>query len=726
MKKLTKLIATITAGICLFGAATCTFGSSSLVANAADYEKKGKSGDYSYYVWNQSGSGTAEFENTENNGFTASWDGIFNLTLQKGISFPEDTVSAFQVNKYQIDYDADITTDGIAYVGVTGFFTKPTAEFYIVEAWGEWEPPGTDIADAKVGSAVIGGTTYDLYKHMKVVQIHDTTYPVYWSVAKRDPLELGSSNHIEGTIDVTAHFQAWAASGLDLGRLYEIMFNVDAYKSNGSVKLNSMDTRAEIESENVYDYFRAIVPYEEHDPLPMDKTGKFIKVDFESGADKFSTAGEENNAEITGDHSFNGSRSLHIPISDDTPAAVFYELDPYDLPATESTPSYYQAGARLLHNAGHDVKFTVDLIEYSDIPSVPSKVKNLGTRLCSPGQWMNINDILFDFDHNVYRKYRIVFTPAEPVDYCLDDFFLASGDPDYLFNIRHFDPDIQGDLNGDGVIDSLDIAVCRRAIMNSMGAKKIETAGDVNGDFRSNVSDLVILTKYVLGVSSELPLSDNEEILYIGDCSLYDEESSRKFTSLGSKYNDDSVRTVMRKDHSFTSEWRDTYCFKCYDVLDLSESFDKKTAKEYDISYSADLRCTGDMDVDIYGFLKNGYWTLDFHIYDGWSREYTVSEHNIMMNDTAKSSIITVNGTEYDMYIYSSGTSTLVYLYRRDNPVKGQEYCHIENSFNLGDFLKYWHEFEDSCDIVSHIGVNITADNSSGYADFKELSFTKE
>ena len=81
MKKLTKLIATITAGICLFGAATCTFGSSSLVANAADYEKKGKSGDYSYYVWNQSGSGTAEFENTENNGFTASWDGIFNLVL---------------------------------------------------------------------------------------------------------------------------------------------------------------------------------------------------------------------------------------------------------------------------------------------------------------------------------------------------------------------------------------------------------------------------------------------------------------------------------------------------------------------------------------------------------------------------------------------------------------------------------------------------------------------
>ena len=95
-----------------------------------------------------------------------------------------------------------------------------------------------------------------------------------------------------------------------------------------------------------------------------------------------------------------------------------------------------------------------------------------------------------------------------------------------------------------------------------------------------------------------------------------------------------------------------------------------------------------------------------------------------MMDDTEKSSIITVNGTEYDMYISDvSSTYKLVYLYRRDNPINGREYSHIENSFNLEELLKHWLEIEDSCDTVSHIGLNISADKSSGYADFDELSF---
>lgn len=724
-KTLTKMLSVLIAGICLFAASAFSFNVNQFTAFAADYEKRGQTSDYSYYVWNQGGLGTVEFDNTENSGFIGSWDDIINVTLQKGVSFPKDTVNADQVNEYQIDYDADITTDGIAYVGVTGFFTKPTAEFYIIEAWGEWQPPGTDLADAKVGSVMIDGTTYNLYKCMKVVQMHDPTYPVYWSVAERDPLEIGSSNHIDGTIDIAAHFKAWKAANLELGYLHEIMFNVDAYKSSGSVKLNFMDTTADIESENVDERFRSKVPYEEHAPLQTDKTGKFINVDFEYGADKFGAEGDGIASEITGSNSFSGSQSLYIPISGDTPVASFYELDPYDLPETGSTPQYYQVRARLFNNADHDVSFNVDLVEYSETSSA-RKVKHLGTRSCSHGKWTNIKDIVFDFDHDVYRKYRIVFTPTEAIDYCLDDFCMMTDKTDHILNIRHFEPDIQGDLNEDGVIDSLDIAVCRRAVINSFGVKKIETSGDVNGDFMSNVSDLVILTKYVLGRSSEMPISENGEILYIGDCSISDKENNREFSVSGSEFNDDRFKTVLCKDHSFASEWGETECFKCDDLIDLSESFDKISAKECDISYSADIRCSGDIDMEIYGLLKNGYRMLDFHIYEGWSRDTTVMNHRAMMDDTEKSSIITVNGKEYDMYISaSSGTYTLVYLYRRDDPIKRGEECHIENSFGLGEFIEYWQEFEDSCDTVSSIGLNITADNSSGYADLKELSFAK-
>ena len=726
-KQLTKLISTITAGICLLGAATCNFSErSSLKANAADYEKKGESGDYTYEVWNQNNEGEFTFENTENNGFSASWDSISNLDINKGLSYPRDSVNAYQLNEYQIVYDLDITTDGNAYVGVSGYFTKPTVQFYIIEAWGSWQPPGDNFADAKIATATIDGTTYSLYRHLKLVQFEDITYPVYWSVAERDPIEADKPTHLEGTIDILSHFKAWADVGLDLGNLYEIMFNLDAYKSNGSFRLNSLDIRASVESELVDDKFQSAMPYQKHDPLPMDKTGKFISVDFESGADKFDGLGEGSTAAVTDDRSFSGERSLNVTGADDTAAAVFYELDPYDMPVTDSEPHYYQVGARIFQDSGHDVFFNVDLIEYSIGASLYKTVTNLGTVMCGSGQWKKSGGILFSFKHNPYHKYRIVFTPAEPVDYCLDDFYIASGEAEYIFNIKNFDPDIRGDLNGDGVINSLDIAACRRAIMNSMGVRKIETSGDVNGDYMSNVSDLVILTKYVLGTSSEIPASGNEEVLYLGDNSITDEASCRSFEVKGQNIIRERLLTVLRKDYSFTSEWQHTDEYSCKNCLNLSESFDKKYCRDSVISYSADMKCSGDIDVSFYGYLKDGYRELFFTVYECWENEYTRRFHDEYKEEDSLQ-VITINGIEYDMHLYEvSSTSAHVTLFRRNSPVNGEEAFHIENEIALGDLMKFLPESLQSRDMISYIGSEIKSENSYGYADFKKLSFIKE
>ena len=731
MNKLPKRILTFfISAICLFSAKPGDFTyKSSLVANAADFEESGEIDGYTYDVWNQNYIGEYKYENTANNGFDTSWDDIYNYCVYKGKSYERNTVSALNVNEYKIEYDIDAILNGSDILGVHGWLSFPMTELYIVEAWGTWRPPGE--SEKSKGTVTVDDKKYDIYMTIKHDIPKDRYYPIYWSVARNSPMEPGKLTNLKGTIDVAAHFKAWADAGLELGYLDSIQFMVEAFRSNGCAKLNFMDTILDISDKQVFGPPHIVYPYEAHDPLLVKDNDHIIDVDFESADDKTGIINSEKSAEISDEYFYTGKHSMFIPVQDKYHGTGFYyELDPYDLPKhSDDSIKCYMTGARIFNNSDKDIKVNIDIIAYQDYPLGSQKTVTIGKRMCKAKKWTSIRDIYFDFDHDPTCKYKIVFFYSnddviETAGCYIDDFYIAYGNHDQITN-QFVPPDIHGDLNEDGAVDSLDIIVCRKAVIESAGNEKIVTEGDVNGDFRSNVSDLVLISKYVLNISDEIPVSDNEAALYLGDSYFSDKTGKRCLYVSGQKDNDDSQKTIVRKDGSLTAEWNNSQDYYLRSFVDYTENHNRKKCNDVNICYSADIKSDGHSDLMLCGTLIKGYDSCDFSIYESWTaiNEYDDYDQPICIPSNAES--ITVNGTEYYMLKHKqSETRTSIEMYRMGNPLILGEYGHIENEINLGDFMEYWFEDEKVCDTVLRAGMYFESRNSSGYADFNKLSFS--
>lgn len=620
-----------------------------------------------------------------------------------------------------IDYNVDVTCDGYADVGVEGWFSYPDTRFHILEAYDELY---MTINPVKLAEVTIDGTTYEIYRSIFATMLSGPSYPDLWSVAKRNPLEYDKENHLEGTIDVAAHFRAWSEAGLTLGYLNDITFAVGAFRSNGSAKLNSFNINSVISDEQVFGPPMPVKPYAPHDPLPADNNGMIIKEDFENDSHETGTEGENASAEITEVRSFSGKRSMFISSMGDVGYQPFcYELDPYDLPQREGDPQLhdYDTGIKIFQDSGYEVPFRVDLVSYS--PSSPElgSITELGTRTCKSGKWTSINNIPFSFKHDVHKKYKIVFTPLILVKYYADDFYISFTD-ESKNGKQVFDPVMRGDLNGDNVIDIFDIAVCRKAVLSSISNEKIVTEGDVNGDYKSNVSDLVLLTEYVLNISKDIPLSEDEAEMYIGTHHDYNRTGKLCINIDNNKINNDSAKSIVRKDGAFRTEWYDTASFYCERYVDYADTDDKQSCKDFDISYSADVKSSDKLELLVRGLIRRGQKTLYFNVYEGWVNGGFFNNYDVPPTDAE---LVTLNGSEYYMTKDIDTSEDVINLYRNDNPLSSQNTCHIENEFNLKEVLDYWGENEAYNDTVIKAGVYMITGDTSGYADFSQLHFTK-
>ncbi|WP_437787824.1 glycoside hydrolase family 11 protein [Sorangium sp. So ce1097] len=174
-----------------------------------------------YEYWKDRGEGC--MVNTAD-GFSVNWNNINNLLARKGVR-PGG-------KDHVVTYEADYRPNGNSYLGVYGWTTSPLIEYYILDSWGTWRPPG---GEGFVGTVESDGGTYDIYKTQRVNQpsIEGTaTFYQFWSVRKE--------KRTSGTITVANHFDAWGRFGLTLGRFYEVSLVVEGYQSSGSadVKLS--------------------------------------------------------------------------------------------------------------------------------------------------------------------------------------------------------------------------------------------------------------------------------------------------------------------------------------------------------------------------------------------------------------------------------------------------------------------------------------------------------
>lgn len=186
----------------------CTEADKTLTSNAT-----GKHCGYTYEYWKDQGTGTLVLDA---DGFSVSWSNINNLLGRKGIRPGSANLA--------VTYEADYRPSGNSYLCVYGWTTNPLVEYYIVDSWGSWRPPG----GTSLGTVTSDGGTYDIYKTQRTNQpsIQGTaTFSQYWSVRQQ--------KRTSGTITVANHLDAWARKGMKMGSFYEVSMTVEGYQSSG-------------------------------------------------------------------------------------------------------------------------------------------------------------------------------------------------------------------------------------------------------------------------------------------------------------------------------------------------------------------------------------------------------------------------------------------------------------------------------------------------------------
>jgi endo-1,4-beta-xylanase len=193
---------------------------------------------FRYELWNQYAKGHACMTISEGALFSGEWSGIENYLARRGLAYDKkrkhQEIGDFYAT-YDCDYNPSEDKKGNSYLSIYGWTVEPLIEYYIIEDWRNWVSYMSPDATFK-GSFKTDGSIYDVYTKTRVEKpsiVGITTFQQYFSIRRE--------KRNKGSIHISDHFDQWESLGLTMGKLHEVSFVVEGYKSSGSFEFKELD-----------------------------------------------------------------------------------------------------------------------------------------------------------------------------------------------------------------------------------------------------------------------------------------------------------------------------------------------------------------------------------------------------------------------------------------------------------------------------------------------------
>jgi|GEM_PF-1724417 len=403
----------------------------------------GTHGGYNYEYWKDNGNGTMVLN--DGGAFSCEWNNINNILFRKGLKFDE-TQTHQQIGDMSMTYSCNYQPNGNSYLSVYGWTSDPLVEYYIIESWGNWKPPGNVQSKSTI---TVDGGRYDVFETTRTQQpsIKGTaTFQQYWSVRQQ--------KRTSGTISVSDHFEAWENLGMQMGKFYEISLVVEGYQSSGKADVTEMsinlDGGASIPQPS------PTITY-----LPVSERSAFTTIEAEEFNDSY---GSELRDIGTGvGYIENGNYLVYKEINFGSGASSF-KAEVANGNTTDTTIDLRLGSSTGTRIGSLSVPSTGDWDQYEEMSTNVSGAS--GTEdlyLCFDGS-VNIDAFSFETGSS---------NPTTPGTILL------------------------GDVDGNGTVNSLDFGKLRQYLLGMITS--VSAGADINEDGSSNSIDFGMLRMYLLG-----------------------------------------------------------------------------------------------------------------------------------------------------------------------------------------------------------------------------------
>lgn len=464
----------------LLAAAVCLAFTPLPTASAATVITENKTGTedgYAYELWKDNGNTSMTL--TGGGTFSCEWSNINNCLFRKGKKY-DCTQTYDQLGNITIEYGVDYQPNGNSYMCVYGWTRNPLVEYYIVETWGSWRPPG---ATSALGTVYADGGTYDIYKTTRVNQPSidgNTTFDQYWSVRQSKPSANGTK--IEGTISVSQHFKAWEQVGLKMGKMYEVALNIEGYQSSGkaTVYKNNLSVGG------------AITDPVKPDPVEPDENGYYFHSTFEKNTDGWSSRGDSTVTNSSA-AAATGSMSLAVTGRTDTWNGAGYTLDT----ATFQPGSAYSFSVLAMQDAAASDDFKLSL-QY-DLNG-ETNYDTIATATGAKGEWVQLANTAYTIPAGATGLLLYVETADSTNSFYMDEAIGAvkgtkidAGLPDQP------DTPTMGDVDGSGTVDAKDMKTLLNYLIRKTSTLANAEAADLDGNGVINAMDMALLKRSLLG-----------------------------------------------------------------------------------------------------------------------------------------------------------------------------------------------------------------------------------